>query len=83
MAKFIDILKTLKSDVMEFQLLDFRRGALIGSKDKVRPHKHTELTFVTEEVNTSQMHSSSGKVGIVVWVDRGAFNAAVNQLTDN
>lgn len=79
MATIVDVLNNISDGKWQMQLIKFG-GALIGSKDKVRPEKHTELTIATDIVCTEEMHRNSGKVGIVIWVDRDAFNKAIDEV---
>lgn len=66
----IEILNSLSDGEWKMQQLKY---CLVKSEDKVRPTKHTVISFGTEEVNTNQVFGNSGKVGIILWLDREAL----------
>ena len=66
----IDVLSALKESEWEMQQL---KDCLIKSEERKRPNRHTVITFGTESVNTSQVFSNSGKVGVVIWIDKKAL----------
>ena len=63
------------ADEWEMQQL---KDCMIKSEDKSRPCKHTVISFGTESINTSQVINNTGKVGIIVWIDRDALNRELN-----
>lgn len=48
-------------------------------KDKSKPHDHSEVTFVTEEMNANDYTYGSSKLGVIVWVDREEFVKQANK----
>ncbi|AKO61075.1 hypothetical protein AXI76_gp174 [Pseudoalteromonas phage H101] len=56
--------------------LQFINNSVIDVKDK-KVTKDTEITFATAEVNTNQLVNDTGKVGIVVWIDREDYNKSI------
>lgn len=68
---FNDIMKRSAQNkpIKGFQML---HQSLVGVKQS--PNKHTEVTFVTEQIDTSDVaHHWPETVGVVVWVDKYAF----------
>ena len=67
----------LLSKVGEVNLrLQFINNSVIAVKDK-KVTKDTEITFATAGVNTNQLVNDTGKVGIVVWMDREDYNKSI------
>lgn len=48
------------------------------SNIKVERGGFAEITFSTEEVNVDEFIKQTGRVGIVVWMDRDKFNTTLN-----
>lgn len=40
----------------------------------------SEITFYTDQLNANQWLSDSGKVGLVVWVDKGDLSNEIQKL---
>lgn len=40
---------------------------------RVKPHKHTEITFGTDEITPSELMRNEGKIGLVIWIDRAEW----------
>lgn len=74
-----DVLVALEDSEWGMQLL---KDCLSEVRDKVRPCKHTVVSFGTEAINTNQLSSDTGKVGIILWIDRDAFKREVNKWTN-
>jgi hypothetical protein len=67
----------LLSKVGEDKLrLQFINNSLIDAKDK-KVTQDTEITFATAEVTTTQLVNDTGKVGIVVWMNREDYNKSI------
>ena len=58
--------------------LQFVNNSFIYAKDKKRT-QDTEITFATAETNTNELINDTGKVGIVVWVDRDDYNKVMDK----
>lgn len=56
--------------------LQFINNSLVDVKD-IKVTQDTEITFATAEVNTTQLVNDTGKVGIVVWMDREDYNKSI------
>jgi chorismate synthase len=57
--------------------IQFIHDSIVASKDKKRTGD-TEITFATQETDTTQIHSGTGKIGMVIWFDKDEYNAAVD-----
>lgn len=66
----IDLLKGVGEDNL---MLQFISGSLVKSVDK-KSTQDTEITIATKQANTNQLSNDTGKVGIVVWVEREDYN---------
>jgi len=73
--KLSKLLEKIPDDKIGIQYLT---ECMTGAKDKVRPHKHTEISFVTEELTCNQYMQDAGKVGLVIWIDRDEFNKNIS-----
>ena len=71
--KLSEILEKMNNNVK----IQFIHDSIVASKDKKRTGD-TEITFATQETNTTEIHSGNGKVGMVIWFDKDEYNAAVN-----
>lgn len=49
--------------------VQFVSNAMISAKDKKRT-KDTEITFATNETNTNELINNTGKVGVILWLNR-------------
>lgn len=58
--------------------LQFVNSSFIYAKDKKRT-QDTEITFATAETNANELSDDTGKVGIVVWVDRDDYNKVMDK----
>ena len=58
--------------------LQFVNNPFIYAKDKKRT-QDTEITFATAETNANELSYDTGKVGIVVWVDRDDYNKVMDK----
>jgi len=74
--KLEDILKNIPDDKIGMQ---FMSQCVIGARLKKKPHEHCELTMVTEEVTPNFLMGKSDKVGILIWIDKDAFEVAKRQ----
>jgi hypothetical protein len=79
MASLVEALKKYEDEGNNIGL-QYLEQCLVRSKDKVKPNKHTEITFVTEEMNTADIYSNDPNrmLGIIVWVDRDEFIKQAN-----
>lgn len=68
--KLSKLLEKIPDDKIGIQYLT---ECMTGAKDKARPYKHTEISFVTEELTCNQYMQDTGKIGLVVWIDRDEF----------
>lgn len=66
----IDLLKGVGEDNL---MLQFISGSLVKSVDK-KSTQDTEITIATKQASTNQLINDTGKVGIVVWIDREDYN---------
>ena len=71
----IELLENIGEDNLRLQYVN---NSFLTSKDKKRT-KDTEITFATSEINTTQLCSNTGKVGIIVWVDREDYNNSLSR----
>ena len=74
--KLEDILKAIPDEKICMQ---FMNQCTSSAKLKKRPHEHCELTIVTEAVTPNFLMGKSDKVGILLWIDKDAFEAAKRQ----
>lgn len=56
--------------------LQFINDSLIDVRDK-NLTQDTEITFATGETNANHSINDTGKVGIVVWIDRKDYNNSI------
>ena len=68
-------LSSIGDDKLKFQLIS---NSLVKSVDKKKT-KDTEVTFATSEANTTQIYNNSGKVGIVVWVEKSDWECELSK----
>lgn len=73
-----DLIKEVGVEEVMVQNLD-----VCFSNIKVERGRYAEITFSTEEVNVDEFINQSGKVGIVVWMDRDKFNTVLNASLNN
>lgn len=69
----LDLIKKVGEDNL---MLQFIGGSLVKAVDKKRM-KDTEITIATTQVNANQIANDTGKVGIVVWIDRKDYDEAM------
>ena len=69
----LDLIKKVGEDNL---MLQFVGGSLIKAVDKKRM-QDTEITIATTQVNANQVVNDTGKIGIVVWIDRKDYNEAM------
>ena len=74
--KLEDLLKAIPDEKIGMQ---FMNQCVTSAKLKKKPHEHCELTIVTDAVNPNFLMGKSGKVGILLWIDKEAFEAAKRQ----
>lgn len=72
------LLELLKSVGEDNLMVQFVNTSFLSAKDKKRT-KDTEITFATAEINSTELCNETGKVGIVVWVDREDYNKAISK----
>lgn len=78
----VELLSCVGNDNIEFQRLG---DCLTSIKEKKRD-KCTELSFVTQAITPTEVAMGSGKIGLVVWVDREIMAKAYDEaakLTEN
>ncbi len=71
----IDLLKGVGEDNL---MLQFISGSLVKSVDK-KDTQDTEITIATKQASTNQLINDTGKVGIVVWLDREDYNKVLGE----
>jgi len=71
----VELLNSVGEDNIRLQ---FVNSSFISAKDKKRT-QDTEITFATAETNTNELVGGTGKVGIVVWVDRDDYNKVMDK----
>ena len=49
------------------------QSSMVKCADKKRT-KDTEITIATNEINSTEIFSNTGKVGIVMWISREDYN---------
>ena len=69
----LDLIKKVGEDNL---MLQFVGSSLVKAIDKKRM-QDTEVTIATTQVNANQVANDTGKVGIVVWIDREDYNEAI------
>lgn len=74
--KLGDLLEKIPDEKIGIQYLT---ECMTGAKDKNRPFKHTEISFVTEELTCNQYMQDSGKVGLIVWIDRDEYKRVIGK----
>jgi len=72
-------LEIIGDDNIVFQYLD---NSTVNVKDKSQT-KDTDVTFATRETTCNDHYTQSGKMGVVVWVDRDDWDKAVKELVSN
>ena len=71
----VELLNSVGEDNIRLQ---FVNNSFIYAKDKKRT-QDTEITFATAETNANELSDDTGKVGIVVWVDRDDYNKVMEK----
>ena len=71
--KLSEILERIDNDVK----VQFIHDSMVASKDKKRTGD-TEITFATQEIDTTQLYSGQGKIGMVIWFDKDKYNKAIS-----
>ena len=66
----LDLIKRVGEDNL---MLQFVGSSLVKTADKKRM-QDTEITIATTQVNANQVANDTGKVGIVVWIDRSDYD---------
>lgn len=69
----LDLIKKVGEDNL---MLQFISESLVKAVDKKRM-QDTEITIATTQVNANQVANDTGKVGIVVWIDRKDYSEAM------
>lgn len=69
----LDLIKKVGEDNL---MLQFVGGSLVKAVDKKRM-QDTEITMATTQVSANQVANDTGKVGIVVWIDRSDYDEAM------
>lgn len=72
--KLEDLLKKIPDNKLGIQFLS---ECMTSIKEKKRPHKHVEITMVTDAVTPLFALGKSDKIGIVVWIDKDAYQQAI------
>lgn len=73
----IKLLDNVGIDNIGYQLLS---TSLTSVSDK---KGHTALTFITSEIRADDVMNDTGRVGVIVWVDRDKWNDAVKTFQQN
>ena len=71
----VELLSSIGEDNIRLQ---FVNSSFISAKGRKRT-QDTEITFATAETNTNELIDNTGKVGIVVWVDRDDYNKVMDK----
>lgn len=71
----INLLRGIGEDNL---MLQFISGSLVKSVDK-KSTQDTEITIATKQANTNQLSNDTGKVGVVVWIDREDYNKVLGE----
>lgn len=50
-----------------------------SSNQRKKPFPHTEISFATEEITTTELTNGEGKIGIILWVARKDFDEVANE----
>lgn len=66
MTTLTELIQKIGDENISVQLLS---QSMVSSKDKKRMGD-TEITFATQEITTDEIYQDSGKVGLVLWIDR-------------
>jgi hypothetical protein len=74
--KLEDLLRKIPEEKAGIQILS---QCLVGIKEKRRPNIHSEVTFVSDAVTPMFALGKSDKVGIVLWIDKDAYNEAIKK----
>lgn len=69
------VISNIDPDRTMYQLLD---SSVL--KAKSTHHGDTEITFATVASNPAEMTNGCGKLGIILWVDREDYKAAVHKV---
>lgn len=73
--KLTELVNAIGDDNIKVQSID---GSLVKSADKKRT-KDTELTIATDQITTNDALNQTGKVGLVIWIDRKEFTKLIQQ----
>lgn len=71
--KLTELVNAIGDGNIKVQSID---GSLVKSVDKKRT-KDTELTIATDQLTTNDALNQTGKVGLVIWVDRKEFTKLI------
>lgn len=75
MPGLVELLSCVGNDNIEFQKLG---DCLTNVKEKKRD-KCTELSFLTQEITPTEVAMGTGKIGLVIWVDRDVMAKAYDE----
>ena len=70
----LELIKLIGEDNIKVQAVN---RSVVNVKDKKRTND-TEVTIATSEVNTNDIATNSGKVGLIVWISRNDYNKYLN-----
>lgn len=71
-----ELIKEIGDDNINLQLIP---ECVIQVKDKKRT-QDTEVTLVTTQVSANDIHTRTGKIGIVMWIDRDHVSRAESEI---
>tara|TARA_R110000824_G_scaffold205804_4_gene390745 strand:+ start:291 stop:521 length:231 start_codon:yes stop_codon:yes gene_type:complete len=73
-ATILDLLAEVGVDNIEYQTLN---ASLVNAKQKGRD---TELSFLTNQITTTDVAIGSGKKGIIIWVEADDYSRAYDKV---
>lgn len=76
MAGLVEVLTIIGDENISHQQLG---GCITSVKDKKRD-KCTEISFVTDAITTTEIARRTGKVGIVIWIDRDQYQRVFDKI---
>ena len=71
----IEFLSAIEDDNIEYQVLN---NCVLNSK--ATKHKDNEITFPTSHMSPCDVLNNTGKVGLVLWVDRDIYDRSAKKI---
>ncbi|MCP4343596.1 MAG: hypothetical protein GY799_33145 [Desulfobulbaceae bacterium] len=72
----VKLINEIGVDNIEYQTL---HSSLVNAKQEGR---NTELTFLTDQITTTDLALGAGKKAIIIWVDSDVLSAACDKVSE-